>query len=232
MLLSTIIHEIGHTSACCAYGVEHGGIGVGFYLLTPVMFADVTSAWQLSAGKRIVVNLGGVYFELLFSVVLLLGYLIMDSIFFINASLVILIKMLYNLNPFFRTDGYWVLSDALNLPNLRKLSNEKVKLFCLNLVSKGDFSFGKNSWFLLLYGLSSYIFLFLFFYFVMFYHIGSLIYLPHNLAFFFYDLVTGEIVSVMILLNDLNNILIPFFFYYLLTKSFLLPIYRRLMGRE
>ena len=59
---STTLHEIGHATATSFFGASHGGIGGGFYLFSPVYFADVTDIWRLKKWQRIVVNVAGVYF--------------------------------------------------------------------------------------------------------------------------------------------------------------------------
>ena len=51
MLFSGLIHEIGHTTAAKAFGAKSGGIGFGFYLLTPVLYADVSNIWILPPEK-------------------------------------------------------------------------------------------------------------------------------------------------------------------------------------
>jgi putative peptide zinc metalloprotease protein len=56
--------------------MKAGSIGFGFYLLIPVFYADVSNAWSLSPGKRIIINIAGMYFQLLLSCLLVLIYFI------------------------------------------------------------------------------------------------------------------------------------------------------------
>lgn len=75
-----IFHEIGHSSACKYYKVPVNGVGFGVAAYRPVMFADVTGAWYLRLNQRLVVNVGGVYFQLIYtSVFFLLGYIDTES---------------------------------------------------------------------------------------------------------------------------------------------------------
>lgn len=128
ILVALFFHEIGHAAAAYMNKVKPKNIGFGIYLIFPVLYADVTEAWKLSKWKKTVVNLAGIYFQLLINLGLLywlynhvndkdtgemLGYIIG-----INIATVIV-----NVNPFFKFDGYWIYSDQFNLPNLRKQSS-------------------------------------------------------------------------------------------------------------
>lgn len=127
VLASMLLHELGHASACQRYGCEHGPIGVGFYLIFPVFYADVNDAWRLPRRARLAIDYGGVYFQLL-TVLLLCGvFLATQSATVLLAILLIDTIMLMALHPFFRYDGYWLASDLLGIPNLRRRSSEAVR---------------------------------------------------------------------------------------------------------
>jgi putative peptide zinc metalloprotease protein len=97
-LFSGILHEIGHATSTSLFGSKHGGIGIGFYLFSPVLFADVTDIWRLSKTKRIIVNLSGIYFEILFcTTILLLNILLKNNLLGILTTFVF-IKTFTNLN--------------------------------------------------------------------------------------------------------------------------------------
>lgn len=74
LLLSSFVHEIGHASACRHFGVKHGGIGFGLYLTFPVFYTDVSEIWKLKRTERIVVNMAGVYFQLILLIPFFLIY--------------------------------------------------------------------------------------------------------------------------------------------------------------
>lgn len=118
-----LLHEVGHASAAFSFGIRPREIGMCLYFIFPVLYANVSDVWQLSAGKRNVVNIGGIYFQLLVNVILI-------SCFYTNISQPLLctliisntISMVISLIPFFRYDGYWLFSDYFNIPNLRTKS--------------------------------------------------------------------------------------------------------------
>lgn len=118
MFMSVFFHELGHTSALLYGGEMAGPIGGGFYLFTPVMFADVTNAWALKKRDRQRVNIGGIYFEMIFFVVFYTLFEITEYPELQNIIVLIGLKSFWNLNPLLRSDGYWLLSDALEVPNL------------------------------------------------------------------------------------------------------------------
>lgn len=126
MRLSNLWHELGHASASKKYSIEPGNIGFGFYLFMPVFFTDVSKIWRINRNSRIVVNVGGIYFDTLLSLVLIFVYYLTDWTGCIVLSYFISISILYNLNPLVRYDGYWVLVDLFNIPNLQKDSSDLV----------------------------------------------------------------------------------------------------------
>lgn len=124
VIVGVFFHELGHSVAAVRYGMRPKGIGFGFYLIFPVFFADVTDVWVLGKAKRIVINLGGVYFQGLFTLALIGGYYALPVAYAGSRELLgtvvtmNLFVMIYSLNPFLRNDGYWVYSDLFGIPNL------------------------------------------------------------------------------------------------------------------
>ena len=120
-LVSALLHELGHAAALARYGVTPGHIGCGFYWFFPVLYTDVNGAWRLPPGSRVVVDCGGIYFQALLIVMLTpaagggagmesIGLLILYNLY----------SILHSLNPFFKMDGYWILSDLTRIPNLHR----------------------------------------------------------------------------------------------------------------
>lgn len=133
LAFSTLWHELGHIQAAKDYGLKRISIGAGIYYFFPVLFTDMTSAYLLERPKRLVIGLAGIYFEWIYALILLSCFQIWGIQVFAQAGLIVLIKSLYNLNPFFKTDGYWVLSDFLQIHQLRDSAYQCLGRF---LVSK------------------------------------------------------------------------------------------------
>lgn len=119
-MLSGLVHELGHTSACRYFGCPHGGIGFGLYFIFPAWYADVTKAWRLQRRQRAVVDLGGVYFQAIFLIAVDAYALASGDPLAFKLSWLITFAMLFTLNPVFKFDGYWLLSDLSGLHNLHK----------------------------------------------------------------------------------------------------------------
>jgi putative peptide zinc metalloprotease protein len=132
-----LIHELGHAAAGYRFGIKPKEIGAGLYLIFPVLYTDVTEVWRLGKLKRTIVNLGGIYFQLLINLILI-GYLVSHFGDFgqINTTRYLIqlnvATIIINAIPFLKFDGYWIYSDLFSLPNLRRQS----VLYVRNLAGK------------------------------------------------------------------------------------------------
>lgn len=132
ILLSIIllIHELGHISAFIKAGLNSQGVSFGFYLFMPILYVNLTDAWKLSKYARIKVNLAGITTQLIINLLfMIILYIfsnptlcgIVHKLFLINSFIILI-----NLIPFLKFDGYWIISDITNIPNLLKESGELV----------------------------------------------------------------------------------------------------------
>lgn len=123
-MASTLVHELGHAAACRRFGCRHGNLGFGLYLVFPVLYMEVDETWRLSRNERAIVAAAGMYFQLLFGAgVLAAGYLHPPFLpLAAGAAGIVCLDLATNLNPIFRFDGYWLVSDLLGIPNLRRKS--------------------------------------------------------------------------------------------------------------
>lgn len=119
LLGSLVIHEFGHAAACARYAARPAEIGVGIYFIYPALYSDVTDAWRLTRWQRVVVDLGGVFFQAVTGASFVFGYQLTGSVPLLAASILVTTNCLFSLNPLFKFDGYWVISDALGVTDLR-----------------------------------------------------------------------------------------------------------------
>lgn len=125
-----LFHEFGHACAVKAWGGEVHEMGIMFLVLMPIPYVDASSASTFrSMRQRVVVGSAGMIVEVLIaSVALFLWIGAEPGIFRAVLYNVMLIAgvstVLFNGNPLLRYDGYYILSDLTQIPNLRTRSNQ------------------------------------------------------------------------------------------------------------
>lgn len=165
LAFSKAIHELGHGTACLHFGRRCHSIGIMLLLLSPTMYCDVSDSWTLrNKWKRMAVGAGGIYFEIvLASIAVLVWWKAHDgmaknlalNVFFVSAATTVI----FNANPFIRRyDGYYILSDFLEVPNLGRESQKLTSRFFGWLFfgerKQEDSSWGADAtWLLFAYGL-------------------------------------------------------------------------------
>jgi putative peptide zinc metalloprotease protein len=125
-----IIHEFGHGLSCKAFGGECHEMGVLLMCLSPALYANVTDAWTLAdKWKRIIISFAGIYVELVIASVATFvwwytpAYPTVNNIALCVMVLCSVSTVLFNANPLMRFDGYYILADWLEVPNLREKAN-------------------------------------------------------------------------------------------------------------
>jgi len=120
-------HELGHGFTCRRFGGEVHKIGIMIFYLEPAFYCNVDDSYLFpNRAHRCFVAFGGAYFELMLCSLALLGWLStppewwIHEIFLIVVLLSGLSLVLFNLNPLVRLDGYYVLMDWLDVPDLRE----------------------------------------------------------------------------------------------------------------
>lgn len=174
-LVIILLHELGHAAAACRFGVEPQEIGFGLYFIFPVFYTNVTGIWALPARKRTVVNLAGIYFQLIANLPLLILFYtgVCNPICFVLIT-ANTIGLLSALNPFLRYDGYWLFSDIFNIPNLH------VKSWCIyTSLLKGKSSLKKTTLPLALYSFFKVIFWVVAYYYCILFFINFIYKIQH-----------------------------------------------------
>ena len=125
-----VIHEFGHGLTAKHFGGEVHEMGMLLLVLTPALYCDVTDSWLLpSKWKRIWISAAGIYVECFLAAIAtfvwfntqpgLLNSLMLATMFICSVN-----TILFNANPLLRYDGYYVMSDWLEIPNLRIKSTQ------------------------------------------------------------------------------------------------------------
>ena len=136
------IHECGHAFACRRFGGEVHEMGIMFLVFIPTPYVDASTAWAFpSRWARMFVGAAGMIVELFVASILAFVWLNTNSNELINqlaynAMLIASVStIVFNANPLLRYDGYYMLSDFLEIPNLQRKSTE----YILGLVKRHVF---------------------------------------------------------------------------------------------
>lgn len=116
--LLLLLHELGHAAGGIRAGAMPGNIGLGLYLIYPVMFTDVSQSWLAPTRKRLLVDAGGLYVTGLCAVCDISVYAYWRAPLIGLIAYLLCITTVINLNPFLRMDGYWMISDLLGIHDL------------------------------------------------------------------------------------------------------------------
>ena len=124
------LHELGHAYATKKWGGEVHEIGIMLLVLVPVPYVDASSAWGFrDKGKRMLVGAAGIGVELFLASIALFVWLSAESgavrAVAYNVMLIGGVStLLFNGNPLLRFDGYYVLADGIEIPNLGTRANK------------------------------------------------------------------------------------------------------------
>ncbi|MDX6474788.1 MAG: putative peptide zinc metalloprotease protein [Gaiellaceae bacterium] len=118
VILSAMFHECGHASACAYGGARPGKMGVGLYIVWPAVYTDVTDAYRLGKGGRLRTDLGGVYFNAIFTLGTFAAYFITGWEPLLLIVPLQLMEMLHQFLPFIRLDGYYIVGDLTGVPDM------------------------------------------------------------------------------------------------------------------
>lgn len=132
-LIAKLLHEFSHAAVCKLYGGEVHKIGVMLLMFAPIPYVDATAAWGFrSWAQRLFVGAAGVVAELAVAALAallwantapgVLNALAYNVIFAASVS-----TLLFNLNPLLRFDGYHMLVDLIDVPNLFQRSREQLR---------------------------------------------------------------------------------------------------------
>ena len=122
-LVAIAIHEAGHAFTTKHFGREVPRVGVGWYWFGPIAYVDTSDMWLADRRERVAVSFAGPYADLVTGglaaiVAFFAGNAVLSAALW-QFALISYIGVLANLNPLMEFDGYYILSDLLDKPNLR-----------------------------------------------------------------------------------------------------------------
>ena len=127
------IHEFGHAFFCRRFGGEVHTMGIMFMIFTPMPYVDASSSWGFRHRyQRMLVGAGGMIFELFVAALAVFVWRqtapgVMHNIAYNMIFVASVSTLLFNLNPLMRFDGYYLLSDLLEIPNLNQRAMRQLR---------------------------------------------------------------------------------------------------------
>ncbi len=121
-----VFHEMAHAVVCRYYGGDVRRMGFFLLYFQPCFYCDISDAWLFpKRSQRLLVTLAGPYCQALLTGAAILLWRITQPETWINSlvwmtALISLVTLLFNLNPLIKLDGYYLLSDWMEVPNLRQ----------------------------------------------------------------------------------------------------------------
>ncbi len=220
MIVTKSIHELGHGLTCKHYGGECHEIGFMLLVMTPAMYCNTSDSWLLpNKWHRIAIGAAGMYVETVIAAVATfiwwythpgwLHYLALNTVFLCSVS-----TLIFNLNPLLRYDGYYMLSDYMEIPNLAQKSKTSMinglRIACLGMKPVQHRSLPKRRrWAFAAYSVAS--FVYRWFVMLMIFWFLIQIFEPYGLAVLAYAMIAMSLVGMIV---------IPTF---KLTKFFIYP---------
>ncbi|EJS94356.1 Putative membrane Zinc metallopeptidase, M50 family [Pectobacterium wasabiae CFBP 3304] len=125
LCVTKILHEFGHAYTCKRFGARVATMGVAFLVMMPVLYTDTSGSWKLTRRRqRMAIGAAGMMTELALAAWATLAWSFLPdgmlrSAAFMLATTTWIMTLAINLSPLMRFDGYFLLSDGLQMPNLQ-----------------------------------------------------------------------------------------------------------------
>src|SRR5882724_5834466 len=163
-----LFHEFGHACATKAWGGEVHEMGIMLLVLMPVPYVDASAASAFrETHRRVIVGAAGMIVELFIASLALFLWLevepgITRAVLYNIMLIAGVSTVMFNGNPLLRYDGYYILSDVTQIPNLRARAQQylvyllETRLFGLKL-APSEASGSERGWFVF-YAIASFVY--------------------------------------------------------------------------
>lgn len=140
------LHEFGHASAVRRFGGSVHTMGIMFLIFNPLPYTDTTASWSFrSKWQRVLVGSAGMLAEIFVAALAVFvwagtGAGTLHALAYNMMIVASVSTVVFNLNPLMRFDGYYILSDLLDIPNLNTRSSRHLR----HLVERYAFGFTRS----------------------------------------------------------------------------------------
>ena len=133
LVITKTMHEFGHAYACRRYGREVPEMGIMLLVFNPLPYMDASASYAYTRTyRRVFVGLAGMYVEIFVAALAMLywansGEGTLSRLAYNMAITASVSTVLFNLNPLLRFDGYHILTDLTETPNLQSRAQKLMK---------------------------------------------------------------------------------------------------------
>lgn len=133
LVVSKTLHELGHALVATRLGVRVAHMGVALLVMWPMLYTDTGESWRLRSNRqRLAISVAGVGVEMGLAGLATLAWALLDDGSLRQAALYLattgwVLSVALNVSPFMRFDGYFILSDLLDFPNLHERAGAHAK---------------------------------------------------------------------------------------------------------
>ncbi len=130
LAVTKMLHEFGHGLSCKRLGGECHEIGFMLLVLTPCLYCNVSDSWRLpNKWHRAAIGAAGMYVEVILATIATFVWWYVEPGWIQDLCLQVMLvssvsTVLFNGNPLLRFDGYYILSDLLEIPNMYQKSTK------------------------------------------------------------------------------------------------------------
>ncbi len=174
LIIAKSVHELAHALSARHFGCRVPTMGVALLVMWPVLYTETSEVWKLADKRqRLAVSAAGILAELLVAALATFVWLLLDDgplrgAAFLLATSTWIVTLAINLNPLLRFDGYYILSDLLEIANLQDQAFGmgrwwlRERLFGWGMAPPAGYSPGQRR-FLILFAIATWIYRFFLF---------------------------------------------------------------------
>ncbi|MGQ7249719.1 HlyD family efflux transporter periplasmic adaptor subunit [Halomonas sp. V046] len=135
LVVAKSLHELGHALVATRLGVKVAHMGVAFIVLWPMLYTDTGESWKLRHSRqRLAISSAGILTELALAGLATLGWALtsqgpLNSALLYLATTSWVLSLALNASPFMRFDGYFILTDLLDFPNLHERAGGQARIW-------------------------------------------------------------------------------------------------------